>query len=66
VIYTLLFRTAAETLLAFGRNARWLGGTLGITMVLHNWGQKLDQHIPRRGSGRRDAEPVRQDNAPHQ
>jgi len=45
VIYTLLFRAAADTLLAFGRNPRWLGGTLGITMVLHTWGQKLDQHI---------------------
>ena len=44
VIYKLLFRAASETLLAFGRNPRWLGGELGITMVLHTWGQKLDQH----------------------
>lgn len=45
VIYNLLFRAASETLLAFGRNPRWLGGELGITMVLHTWGQKLDSHI---------------------
>ncbi len=45
IIYNLLFRAASETLLAFGRNPRWLGGELGITMVLHTWGQKLDQHI---------------------
>ncbi len=45
VIYKLLFRAASETLLAFGRNPRWLGGELGITMVLHTWGQKLDSHI---------------------
>lgn len=45
VIYKLLFRAVSETLLAFGRNPRWLGGELGITMVLHTWGQKLDLHI---------------------
>jgi hypothetical protein len=45
LIYTLLFRAAAHTLLAFGRNPRWLGGEIGITMVLHTWGQRLDQHI---------------------
>lgn len=45
VIYRLLFRAASQTLLEFGRNPRWLGGELGITMVLHTWGQKLDQHI---------------------
>ena len=45
VLYKLLFRAASDTLLAFGRNPRWLGGELGITMVLHTWGQKLDQHI---------------------
>jgi hypothetical protein len=45
VIYSLLFRAAADTLLAFGRNPRWLGGEIGITMVLHTWGQKLDQHV---------------------
>ena len=45
VIYRLLFQSASQTLLAFGRNPRWLGGELGITMVLHTWGQRLDQHI---------------------
>ena len=36
---------ASGTLLEFGRNPRWLGGELGITMVLHTWGQNLGQHI---------------------
>ena len=45
VVYNLLFRAASETLLAFGHNPRWLGGELGITMVLHTWGQNLGQHI---------------------
>jgi hypothetical protein len=45
VIYTLLFRAAAETLLTFGRDPRHLGGTIGITAVLHTWGQTLTHHI---------------------
>ena len=45
LIYQLLFRAASQTLLEFGRNPRWLCGELGITMVLHTWGQKLEQHI---------------------
>ncbi|MCP4826601.1 MAG: IS91 family transposase [Shimia sp.] len=45
LIYRLLFRAASATLLEFGRNPRWIGAELGITMVLHTWGQRLDQHI---------------------
>lgn len=45
LIYRLLFRAASQTLLEFGRNPRWLGGELGITMVLHTWGQNVGQHI---------------------
>jgi hypothetical protein len=45
VIYTRLFRAAADTLLAFGRDPRYLGGTIGITAILHTWGQALTQHL---------------------
>lgn len=45
LVYKLLFRAASRTLLEFGRNPRWLGGELGITMVLHTWGQNLGQHV---------------------
>jgi len=45
VIYTRLFRAAADTLLAFGRDPRHLGGTIGITAILHTWGQNLSQHL---------------------
>jgi hypothetical protein len=45
VIYALLFRAAADTLLAFGRGPRHLGGTIGITAILHTWGQNLSQHL---------------------
>lgn len=44
-VYRLLFQAAAETLQAFGRDPKWLGGALGITMVLHTWGQNLNQHV---------------------
>jgi hypothetical protein len=39
----LLFQAAAETLLTFGRNN--LGGTPGITIVLHTWDQQLRAHF---------------------
>ena len=45
VIYALLFRAAADTLLAFGRDPRHLGGTIGVTAILHACGQTLAQHL---------------------
>jgi hypothetical protein len=41
-LYPLLFDSAAQSLLQFGRNR--LGGDLGITAVLHTWGQQLNFH----------------------
>jgi hypothetical protein len=35
----------AETLLAFGRDPRHVGGTIGMTAILHTWGQNLSQHL---------------------
>ena len=45
ILYGLLFQTASATLQTFGRDAKWLGGELGITMVLHTWSQTLEYHI---------------------
>jgi len=45
VLYAMLFAAAAETLLEFGRNPRWLGGEIAATLVLHTWGQTLTQHL---------------------
>jgi hypothetical protein len=42
VIYDLLFASAAQTLLAFGRNN--LRAQLGVTAVLHTWSQTLVDH----------------------
>jgi hypothetical protein len=44
LIYNLLFQSAAQTLLAFGRDPKWLGGEIGFYGVLHTWGQTLWQH----------------------
>lgn len=45
LIYDLLFESAARTLIEFGRNPRWLGGDIAATLVLHTWGQNLNQHL---------------------
>lgn len=45
LLYGLLFRTAAATLLAFARDPKHLGGEPAITMVLHTWGQNLSEHV---------------------
>jgi len=45
LIYRLLFQAAASTLTRFGRDPRHLGGELGVTAVLHTWGQNLSQHL---------------------
>jgi len=41
-LYPLLFDAAAQSLLQFGRNR--LQGDLGISAVLHTWGQQLNFH----------------------
>jgi transposase-like zinc-binding protein len=45
LIYSLLFHTTAATLHTFARDPAHLGGELGVTAVLHTWGQTLTQHI---------------------
>jgi hypothetical protein len=52
VISTLLLRAAAETLLTFGRDPRHLGGTIGVTAILHTWSQTLTLWGIRCGLGR--------------
>lgn len=44
-MYKIMFDAASETLLNLGRNPKFLGGTPGITAVLHTWGQSLDYHV---------------------
>src|ERR1700720_1446637 len=44
VIYGLLLRASAETLLEVARNPRHLGAEIGFFSVLHTWNQKLQLH----------------------
>lgn len=45
VIYRLLFHSVWATLKAFAADPGRLGGELGMTAVLHTWGQTLSQHV---------------------
>tara|TARA_B110000902_G_scaffold27326_1_gene29638 strand:+ start:303 stop:1313 length:1011 start_codon:yes stop_codon:yes gene_type:complete len=44
-LYSALFEAVSQTLDKFAHNRKRLKGQLGITMVLHTWGQTLSQHI---------------------
>src|SRR5262245_32243803 len=44
VVYAILFRAAAQTLATIAANPRHLGARVGMTMVLHTWGQNLQQN----------------------
>jgi len=44
VLYDLLFRTSAETLLEIARDSKHLGAEIGFFSVLHTWSQKLELH----------------------
>jgi hypothetical protein len=44
VLYDLLLRTSAETLLEVARDPRHLGAEIGFFSVLHTWNQKLELH----------------------
>ena len=44
VIYSLLLRASAETLLEVARNPTHLGAEIGFFSVLHTWNQKLQIH----------------------
>jgi Putative transposase/Transposase zinc-binding domain len=44
VLYDLLFRISAETLLEVARNPEHLGAEIGFFSVLHTWSQQLNLH----------------------
>ena len=43
-VYGLLFAAAAETLITIAADPKHLGARIGLTAVLHTWGQNLDHH----------------------
>ncbi|MEJ6009360.1 IS91 family transposase [Novosphingobium sp. AS3R-12] len=44
MLYDLLFRVAAETMLTIAADPKHLGARIGITAVLHTWGSALTHH----------------------
>ena len=44
VVYNLLFRASAATLLEIARDPKRLGAEIGFFSVLHTWNQKLEHH----------------------
>jgi hypothetical protein len=44
VVYDVLFRTAAETLLTIAADPKHLGARIGATAVLHSWGSAMTHH----------------------
>lgn len=45
VLYRVLFHAVWSTLKAFGADKKRLNGQMGMTAVLHSWGQNLGQHV---------------------
>lgn len=43
-VYGILFEAAAETLRTIAADPRHLGAAIGVTLVLHTWGQMLTHH----------------------
>ncbi len=44
VVYDLLFKVSAETLLTIAADPEHLGARIGVTSVLHTWGSALTHH----------------------
>ena len=44
VVYDLLFKASAETMLTIASDPKHLGARIGITSVLHTWGSTLTHH----------------------
>ena len=44
VLYDLLFKVSAETMLTIATDPKHLGAMIGITYVLHTWGSALTHH----------------------
>lgn len=45
LLYSLLHKCSAQTLLELSANKKYLGATPGIIQVLHTWNQELDYHV---------------------
>ena len=44
VVYNLFFKAVSESLKELGLDEKYIGANLGVTSVLHTWGQNLSYH----------------------
>ena len=44
ICYDILFKSTSESILKLSEDKKWLGAKVGITSVLHTWGQTMEFH----------------------
>lgn len=44
LIYSILLKSAANTIMELAKDPKYLGAQMGVTSVLHTWGQNLSFH----------------------
>ena len=44
ICYNILFKATSESILELGEDPKWLGAKVGITSILHTWGQTMEFH----------------------
>jgi hypothetical protein len=42
--YNILFKATSESILELAKDPKWLGAKIGITSILHTWGQTMEFH----------------------
>ena len=44
ICYDILFKATSESILELAKDPKWLGATVGLTSILHIWGQTMELH----------------------
>lgn len=44
ICYNILFKASSESILKLSNDPKWLGAKVGITSILHTWGQTMEFH----------------------
>ncbi len=44
ICYNILFKSTSESILTLSDDPKWLGAKVGITSILHTWGQTMEFH----------------------
>lgn len=44
ICYNILFKATSESILELAEDPKWLGAKVGITNILHTWGQTIEFH----------------------